>query len=160
MKEYKFIKRTGAPFKDEDTEQIGKFILSCSNMKTEEILAKIVESKDHPIYKYIDWDNKIASHNWRLQQVRCIVSHIEIEIKVRGDNIPRKVRLMYSVSDGEDAKRYVNFDTAFANISFTNQIIARAKTELENWVERYRNYNEIKDVCLKIEAIIKKEFDN
>lgn len=150
MKQQKrYHAREGSPFKEKYAQTVGVFIESCKDKTTKGILKEIRKNPNHIINSLIEWDDKKASELYRLQQVRNIVNHIEIEIVGLDNKTP--IRAFYSINNGEES--YKGFNEVFSNMSYRNQVIERAKIELDNWVERYHIYNELK----KMSRLIKKE---
>jgi len=140
-----YMARTGAPFKAEDAQEIGKFIESVKDKSTMGILEAVKKDRDCVLHKYIEWDNKEAAEEFRLQQIRNIVNHITIEITQLGDGQP--VRAFYSINDAIQKNTiYVNVESVFSNTEYRNQVIERAKSELRNWMERYKQYSELSTI--------------
>lgn len=134
--------RQGSPFKEEDAQIIGEFIDSTSDKSTKGILEAVRNNPDCAMYKYIEWDDTKAADEYRLQQIRNIVEHIIIEVRQIGNHLP--IRAFYSIREiGDSEPKYVSMETAFDNVSYRQQIIERAKSELRNWAERYSQYEEL-----------------
>ena len=151
----KFYPRTGSPFKKKHVQAIGMFIENINNKTSENILEHIKSSPDHVIHDYITWDDGVAAESYRLQQVRNIVNHIEVRIVDNGNSTP--VRAFYALTDEKGTKtsfEYVSVDDVFSNEHKRGQVITRAKTELKNWRDRYKSYNELHDVVSLIEPFI------
>jgi hypothetical protein len=146
--------RSGAPFKEDDAQDIGGFIRKCSGKQTEQILEEIKRNKDEVIYAYIEWDDKKASYQYRLHQVRNIINHIEVDIIRVGSSEPVRIRATYSVVD-EGKSIYVDVEAAFTEKEYKEQIISRAKKELENWVERYAIYKELDKIRSGISGLLR-----
>jgi hypothetical protein len=150
-----YYARRGSPFKEEDAQAIGEYIFNIERRTPENILKITKKDKDSPLNKYIDWDDKVASQKWRLDQIRQIVNHVVVEIRSIGDGVP--VRAFYSVTSvGQKGVSYVDVRTAFSNEHYRNQIVSRAIHELENWNERYRQYKELKGIVKILDEKIKK----
>jgi hypothetical protein len=160
----KYSARIGAPFKKEDAQEIGEFIEQNKGKTTEELLEEIRKAKKNIIYSYIEWDDKKASEQYRLHQVRNIVNHIEIEIISLGKKEPTilevPIRAFPSVSKVsstgllEGERIYVSMKEGMENPNYKTQIIERAKTELQNWIIRYRIYLELANPITKISEAI------
>ena len=146
--------RVGSPFKVEHAQKIGEFIEKIPVKSTENILNAIAIKKKHLLYNYIEWDDVRAGHEYRLQQVRNIVNHVTIEITETGDSLP--IRAFYSVipKDDSEQKVYVDLQMCFSNEHYRNQVVDRAKHELDNWVERYKQYNELSKFVYAIKPLI------
>jgi len=141
--------RNGAPFKERYAQTIGIFIENCKDKTTKGILKEIKKNPKHIIHSLIEWNDKKASELFRLQQVRNIVNHIEIEIVGLNNKTP--IRAFYSIINGEES--YKDINEVFSNKKYRNQVIERAKQELDNWIARYHIYNELRKIC----KVIKKE---
>lgn len=152
----KYGVRTGSPFKKEDAQIIGEFIDNVKDKTPIGILDEIKNNTDHVIHDYIEWNDEIASTEFRLSQVRNIVNHITIEIvKVNSNKVP--IRAFYSVRKETNGKTpvYVDVKTAFSKDYYREQVIERAFSELKNWRERYNHlYKELRGVFSAIEPFV------
>lgn len=146
--------RPGAPFKKGHAQEIGEFIENISDRTPENILNAVAINKEHILYSYIEWDNKKAGYEYRLQQIRNIVNHITIETKKVGEDLP--VRAFFSVKKERNGKTpiYVTLNMAFSNEYYRNQILSQAKSELRNWRERYKQYKELSGIIKAISPFI------
>jgi len=142
--------REGAPFRDEDAQAIGEFVEENEGKTTEELLESVRKNRKCVLYQYIEWDDKKASTLFRLHQVRNIVNHLVIEIEEVGSRVP--VRAFFSVQQKPQivGNVYVSLDTSFSTEFYRKQIIERAKMELNNWTERYQQYEELSDLITVI----------
>lgn len=147
--------REGSPFKSDDAQAIGEFISRCKDKSSTGILNEIKDSPEHVINQYIEWDDKIAAENSRIQSVRNIVNHIEVTVvKIDGQvkELDVSIKAFNSVSiDGK--KEYVSVEEIFKNEDWKAQIMSKAKAELDNWSERYRQYQILSRHIKKIERI-------
>lgn len=150
MKETKVYKaREGAPFRKDDVDEIGQFIYGIKERTTENVLNEIKKHSNEIIHFYIEWNDKKASHEYRLQQIRNIINHIEIEIVFHGETKP--IRAFHSIKQEEGGKPiYVDVVTTFSDDYSRNKVIERAETELRNWRDRYSTYKELKPILEKI----------
>ena len=151
MKKYQYEHRTGAPFKKEHTEDIGKFVYSVKERTTENILSEIRNKPNHVIHSYIEWDDKIASEKYRLQQVRNIVNHIEVTITTIGNDTPIPMFVSINTVNGTT---YEHISDAMNDKDMRKQVILRAKTELNNWVSRYQQYTELKKIICAVKKFL------
>ena len=152
-----YKKRLGAPFKEEDAQEIGEFIENCKDKTTRGILNEVKKNPKSKIYSLFEWNKNKAVELYQLQRVREIISHIEIEVIRIGSDEP--VGLNVSVSAfksvqpvNSEERVFVSFDEGMNNEVYRKQIIERAKTELRNWTEKYNQYKELETI---IETILK-----
>jgi len=150
-----FHARIGSPFKEEHAQEIGEFISNVEDKSTTGILDAIRQNKKHTIAEYIEWNNKIASEQYRLQQVRNIVNHITVEVVEIGDKLP--LRMFYSVRIPENnTPVYMDYESVASDKFTLDQIINRAKIELENWIERYQQYSQLENIVSVIKKALRK----
>lgn len=141
-----FKAREGSPFKNEDAREIGEFFERYNGRTTRELLEIIRKNKNLKVYQYIEWDDKIASEQFRLYQVRNIINHIVVEIVGITNEPP--LRLIFSVQEkpNETKKVHVTYETIFSNEFYKKQVIDRALSELKNWTDRYYQYQELSNL--------------
>jgi len=154
-----YKKRMGAPFKEEDTQEIGEFIEKCKDKTTRGILKEIKEHPKSKIYSLFEWNKNKALELYQLQRVREIVSHIEVEIVRIGESEP--VDLSVSVSAfksvvpvNSDERVYASFDDVINNKVYREQVIERAKNELQNWIGRYGQYQELEKIINALQKLL------
>lgn len=146
--------RVGAPFRREDAQEIGEFFEKHRDKTTSELLDTIRKNRTSAVYNYIEWDDKKAGEQFRLQQVRNIINHITIRITAVGSRIP--VRAFFSVqkSPEENKNIYVSLNSVFSDEYYRDQIIGRALVELEAWIERNRQYRELTNIIINLEPLV------
>jgi len=153
---YKYECRFGAPFKKKHTQQIGEFISSIKDRTTENILTEIRKHPKHIIFSYINWKDKMAAQQHRLQQVRNIVNHLEITIKRVGNSEPIRTSVFVSIKNENEPNTYEHLPEAMKQPDQRAQIINRAKTEMDNWISRYQQYIEFSKFIIDLKQLIKK----
>jgi len=138
-----YIARQGAPFKDGEAQVIGEYI---SKFKTPaEILDDTKTNSASPIKEYLNWDDTLAAEEYRLQQIKNIVNHIEVRIVYSGGESKTFDRAFEYVSDSE-GRQYIPIQTALSNEEYKRQVLQRAWATLQGWVNRYQEYKEFKPV--------------
>ena len=156
MKVYKA--RNGSPFKMEDAQEIGEFIENCSDKSSKGILEEIKRHPEHKIYRFIEWDNKKAGAMYRLQAVRNIINHLEVDIVRIGNTEPTQLNVsvsaFQSVMDDVEGKIYVSMEDGISNDFYRQQIIKKARTELINWTAKYNQYKELAIITQTIKSLL------
>ena len=155
----KYYTKSGGYVMEQDQQKVGEFLFEkCSGLQTKQILEIVKKEKQHnPLYRYINWNNNKAGELWRLHQIRNIVNHFEIEIISEKDSIPRNIKLMYNVQEG-NKNIYVNYDDLLNNDDYMQQIIEDARRELNEWTIKYNVYKNLSSVRRKVEKIIEYDF--
>ncbi|HDK27945.1 MAG TPA: hypothetical protein ENG48_12770 [Candidatus Atribacteria bacterium] len=157
-----YKRRQGAPFKEEDTQEIGEFIENCPDKTTKGILEEIKKHPEHKIYSLFEWDKDKAVELYQLQRVREIVSHIEVEVIKIGSSEPVELNVSLSafksvVPVNSTERVFVPIDEVMSNKNYREQVIERAKVELNNWIERYSQYEELEKLAMKIKKALDEE---
>ena len=154
-----YHKREGAPFKDEDAQEIGEFIESCKDKSTKGILEEVKKHPESKIYSLFEWDKDKAAELYQLQRVREIVSHLEVKIIRIGNREP--VMLDVSISAFKSVRPRDSDERVFASSEeimnddyLREQVVMRAKIELKNWMERYNQYKELETIIRTIRNLL------
>lgn len=124
----------------EELEQIER-----NNTITPEHIVEYAERhKDSELYKCFEWDDKEASKKWRLNQARLILGSIKLEIKEE----PKKVqRVYFSVKDKDtEEKTFKNINEILKNDEEYQQLIDKAKRDIESCKEKYEDLIEKQDL--------------
>jgi len=155
-----YVAREGSPFKQEDAQEIGEFIAKCKVKTTRGILQEIKRNPKSKIYSLFEWDKDKAVELYQLQRVREIVSHISVNIITIGNNEPVDLSISVSAfksvsSPSTEENIYVPISEGLNNSDYRKQIIDRAKTELNNWMERYQQYQELSNIINAIKKVFK-----
>jgi len=120
------------------------------------------EKSNSPLHDFFDWDNKLASDKWRLNQARYLMNHITVVVKY--DNKVKEEKAFFSVSvnhtneDDVEEKRtaYVTLDRVQSETELRVQVIENALQELQYWQEKYSTYKELFGVFRAINKMSKK----
>lgn len=154
----KYLARLGSPFRKEDAQEIGEFIESCKDKTTNAILEEVKKNPESKIYQYIyTVDDLTATELFRLQTLRNIINHIEIDVIQIGDREPVKLNMSICAFHSiKNPKRYVSFEEGMENKDYRVQIIGRARGELNGWVKRYDQYSELSEYTKVIKKLLDK----
>lgn len=141
---------SGSPFyTDKQAQIIGHFLdkrFPTGGATPDKVLT-LAKNPDSEIHDFFEWDNRLAAHQYRLQQARKLISCVCI---VEGDG---QVRGWLSVVVAEDGKRsYEEINKIASAESLYSQVIAAAAQQLFGWRERYRRYTQFFNVVSAIDA--------
>lgn len=101
---------------------------------------------DHPWHGRLTWDDEIAGHQYRLEQMRSIFRKIEInivstpEIQVRG--------VVHSCSEGG----YISLPRVVSHPQLQAELLARAKSELSALRLKYSQLTHLSQVWDAIDS--------
>ena len=148
-----YFARKNGVIKQEDAQAIGEFLEEIGARNTENILEEIKKHPEHPIHKYVfNNKDKEAVAEYRLYKVRLVCQSVMYKLERMGDKEP--VRLLYNIQNEEGEREYKTIKEVFEDGNYTNQVIERAVSELENWKERYKIYKELSKVADFIESFV------
>ena len=157
----KYKASPGARFSDSEAEVYGTRITQLADKLgyvTPKIVVEDAKSPKSPLHDYFEWNDKIASEKWRLDQAGYLIRHISITIE---DHAKPEIRHFYSITPSEemktkDPKVYVTMDVIMSDDEKRKEVILYALRELRGWTERYRQYSELTELIHDIEKHIKK----
>lgn len=126
---------------------------------TPENVVKRAHDKNNPLHNIFDWNNKTASHSWRLQQARVLINEIKIVIDTKEiyayENV--KINVNNETDTTETHKReYKGYTEIINNNEYREQIVERAYNALLYWREKYQYYNEFTDIIYAINDLKRK----
>ena len=117
--------------------------LSEKGLMTPRAVVEDAKKETSPLHGCFEWDDTVAAENYRVHQARILIRTFNVEI-IPDDNInkPHEANAFYHVEiiseDGETASQgYVNYDRIASDNELKQQIIDKAKRELNLWRVRY-----------------------
>lgn len=115
--------------------------------------ARVVENatpETSPLHPLFEWDDAKAATAHRETQARYLLRAI---VTTYGEESEEKtVRAFVSIKE-DDGGVYENVYDVMQNPLYRNQVISRARSELEQWARRYRNLEEFSHVVGFIEGL-------
>lgn len=118
---------------------------------TNELVLEDARSTSSPLHSLIEWDDKIASHKYRLYQATLLITNLHAEVET--DDVVKEVRAFVDTSDGGKKGSFINVTAAFANPDTREIVLKRALRELEMFRQKYQNLKELSEVFEKIEEL-------
>lgn len=95
--------------------------------------------KRSPIHEHFEWDDTRAARAYRLAQARYLVHSIVTVYE--GEGSKWTVRAFVHIENGESS--YTSMAEALSDVGLRQQVLGRAKKELEEWRRRYRDLEEL-----------------
>ena len=137
-----------------DAQNVGEFLetLRAKNggQLTAEIVVKAAKPKRSPIHSLIEWDDREAATQYRLEQARFILR----KVVVTQDGVPgpNDVRAFVVVTQ-DDEQHYTSLEHAMSVAGLREQVLARAKKEAADWRKRYQDLQEFAEVFVAIDRL-------
>lgn len=130
-----------------DANKIGREleqINDISELTNKEVLEYAEKHRDSELAKCFDWDDKSASRKWRLTQATQVLCNIAIVIK---DEPIEKTRVYVSTRKKDDEKRtFKKLVDVLDDDEEYKALVEKAKTELNNCQDKYRNIVRLQDL--------------
>lgn len=133
---------------DRDAQVIGEFIEDRfeDGPVTPIALVKAATAKRSVIHGYFQWDDVKAGQEYRLWQARHYLGSIEV-VRLVGKR-EEQTRAFHVVTNGDRA--YVPEQVVWRTPAYREQVVERARRELESWQRRYDQYEELSGLRLAV----------
>jgi len=100
-------------------------------------------SPESPLHGYLEWDDSVAGHKYRLGQCRHFINHVYVRV-IHNDE-PVMVRALVNVvqsnGNGRSYKPVQDVDADEGTY-----LVKRARAELSGWRQRYTTYSHIAEI--------------
>ena len=107
-------------------------------IQPEDIL-EAARNKKSPINPAFEWNDAVAAEKHRVEQARKMLTNLEI-VRVEIESGPAiSSRAMFVVSRDGDRRGYMNADAIMGDRELKAQVIARARRELESYLNKYKS---------------------
>ena len=135
-----------------DAQKAGKQ-LSKLHKKNGQLTAEIVvgdaKLPASPLHDHFEWDDRAAAEEHRLVQARKLLNSVVI-LRDNGENA-HPIRAFVHISDEDAGSVYVSIDIAMGDAVMRRQVLERAWNELEQWRQRYHEYEELAKIFTAID---------
>ena len=164
MKETKIFTATkGAPFSHNKCQTYGEYLDNIEQKEgfiTPAIIVKKSKAKKSVLHDYFEWDNSAAGTQWRLQQARNLMNHIEVTI-ISNDKPSETIKFLHNIRIVPESKdrEYISVSSVVQSADYHSQVIDKALVEVKAWKKRYKQYSELTkifDAIKSAEELLKK----
>ena len=123
-------------------EKLENLRLTHGGKLTPETVVKAARSKRSILHDSFEWDDSVAAARHRKDQARYLLRSITVVLVQEKGEKEREVRAFVVVGP-EKAKHYTSLIVAMSNKTSREQLVAEAWQELEEWRERFQEYEEL-----------------
>ena len=117
-----------------------------NSITPQEVLEK-AKDESLELHKCFEWDNNAAAEKYRLQQARAIIINLVYVPKGKEEQPVRCFQITAEKSVYQPTKRFLVQENQY------QQLLARAKAELESFRRRYETVTELEKVFEAIDTI-------
>jgi hypothetical protein len=119
---------------------------------TPEAVLKDATKKRSPLHIAFEWDDSAAAHQHRLNQARYMLRSIVVVLDDAPEAEP--IRAFVNVAATSE-HRYTHIQIALSDETMREQLIAKARSEMEGWRRRYTQLHELSAVFAAIDGLFK-----
>ena len=135
----------GAGFSNADAQQIGEAVERIGDQVTPDDVVDAARDTASPLHHLFEWDDTLAAVRWRRQEARNVLNHLAVVVTMP-DGMQEPIKAFHSIAfeteDDGTARRYVHVSVVKARPDIADDVIDRARDELESWQRRYRGYRD------------------
>lgn len=125
-------------------------------LQAEDVVTE-AQRKESPLHRHFEWSNSKAAHQHRLSQARLLIRSVEVVLVEQTSEGPKEILVSrqfpnLNERDGlHGASPYRNVDEVLSNKAMTDQWVANALAEAEQWMARYNNIAALSSIHKEIE---------
>lgn len=134
---------------DETGEELERIRKDRGGTITPEAILKEAKKKRSPLHDHFEWDDTRAAVKYRDVQARYLIRSLVVVFETDDDEEEKVIRPYISIESSEEHE-FHNVFVAMDDEELREKILVRAKDELDAWVRRYEQYEELAKV---VEAI-------
>ena len=101
--------------------------------------------ENSPTHSIFEWDDAVASENWRRHQSRCTINAIKVVYIDKSDE-EQKVSAFIKTSRPKESTVYENVQSALSDETKKEIVLERIRKELESFVIRNSHIEELADL--------------
>lgn len=122
---------------------------------TKELLLEESRPEDSITHSLFEWDNNKAAEKYRLDQAKHTINALRV-VWVTPENKEVPVKAFVNVSELTDKTKYRNVELALREEDSREAYLKRIRNELEAFIRRNRNIEELADILIEYGEELKK----
>lgn len=155
----KYVAAAGSRLSNEQAqtygEHIDKLIEQHNGEITPEQVVEDAQNPESPLHEHFVWDDQHAAQLHRIAEARILLAHINAVIVTDGNE--NEVRAYHNVivrHDTVSLRVYTPVLHTFSTPELADQIVQKARRELEAWTRRWEQYAQLsKELSIVKEAL-------
>ena len=120
------------------------------HLEEAEAVLERAKAKDNPIHGFFEWNDKVAGHQYRLEQARYLIRGLVITEDDDGNRVPR-----VKAYEGVQGGGWVSTVMAAKSDTGRTFLLQKAEQELRQWQARYGALKELCKVSKRIDFVIR-----
>lgn len=133
-------------------EELERIRVSNNGRLAQEDVVAAAKRKTSPLHSAFEWDDKAAAHQHRLSQAGYLIRKLDVVTVANDDEQSKPIRAFVNVTRDDD-RSFTSIAHAMSDDELREQVIARARKELEDWQSRYDDLIEFSTVFAAIEQM-------
>lgn len=123
---------------------------------TPEAVVSAAKSKRHVLHGYFNWNDADAADKYRCEQARKLIQAVRVVVEEQGAPVLR--RAFVHVDNGQESTRYLTTSLAMQSESLRDQILEKARGDLNAWIERYEELNELAGLVAEVKVALRRAY--
>jgi hypothetical protein len=171
-----FAVKGNSPVPGGKAQEVGEYLFDLQEKMdiTPHNILDDARSESSKLHEFFEWNDGTAAEQWRLQQSRKIINHLEIvvvdasteeEVRTRAFHsiyVPKKETKEFEMTAGDNGddndndepiRTYISTVTILKQPNYHEQAIENALRELRGWQRRFNVYSELQPVFRAIEEL-------
>ena len=137
---------------DEAAEELDRIRQKYGTLRPEYVVEESREESS-VLHQCFQWNDAVAAEKYRTSQARKLIDNITCEMV--NENVPIVVRAFVNVQVEENGTRsYTPIKEAMLNDASYIDMLEQAKSEMESFIEKYRQIGELGDVKREMMKVI------
>lgn len=120
------------------------------NLIPEEIV-ELAKNKENPLHRFFEWDDRIASDQWRLHQARMLIN--EVKVVIDGKEYFAFENVGVSKEDGGKFREYKPIVEILNNAKLRKQLLKSALSHLSYWEKQYAKFEELQPIIQTVKEV-------
>lgn len=114
------------------------------------IVLEAAQKPSSPIHGEFDWDDQVAAGKWRENQAQYILRAV-VAVTTNATGEPITVRAFVNVAPNDGHR---SIASVYESAELTEQLLAKALSELRSWKAKYETYKELAGLCAAVEKSV------
>lgn len=152
MKRYTFAR--GCPAAGLDVEQVGTTLEALAEQYgclEPSIIVREAAPPESPLHPAFEWDDQRAGEQYRLQQARHLIREVRVVTEDGEESLEQRI-FVNVIADNR--RGYMPIVKVMTDDVLREQVLAKAKSDLLSWRERYKDLQELASVYAIIDDVV------
>lgn len=137
-----------------NVEDVGRILVKIAEthgMIDPNVVVQEAQDVSSPLHPVFEWDDTAAAHEHRIWQARNLIKSVRIVTEKGEESIERRVFVNVITSN---ARGYMAVPTVMKDQVLREQVLNKAKHDLQCWRERYAELKELSGFFMAVDTFL------